>query len=150
MIQKITSVEELPADFEKLATDFFAYAKMPGHFDYAFFRIVWKALFDAKTAVIWVSQKKGKTTGIFGAIISPCAFSGMKILAESFWYTSDDAGMLDGIALFSHFESYAEHIQANKIIMTHLFGSVPEKMRKFLYRKQYTPIEANWVKMIWQ
>jgi GNAT superfamily N-acetyltransferase len=103
--------------------------------------------------VIFKWEENGRVVGLIGAILSSGMFDGKVVAQEAFWFVSPEfRGHSGGIRLFKEVENWAQLVGVERLFMTYMHSSMPEKLQKFYERQGFVALETSFIKEItsWQ
>ena len=146
----ISVCKAITADLTKLrdlADEFYGEGNMPTDFVPEVFEKTWTNLFKAKIGVIFLLKSGEKIIGSLGAVKYPDPNSGEMIATEFFWFVNKESRG-KGLKLMKAFESWVAEQGIKKMIMVHLSGSMPEKLKSLYKRMGYNEMETHFIKEI--
>ncbi len=150
MIERIFKVDEkLDQQIRECGNEFHEEAKLPGLFCRETFLNSWGTIIKLGFGALWRATEEDRLVGMFGALLSPDLCDGKIVAAEAFWFVRKSSrGGTVGLRLFREFESWGRNVGANRLIMTHLLSSMPEKLKNFYEREGFVAAEISYVKQL--
>ncbi len=111
------------------------------------FERTWVTFLSQDVGVIFLLKSDEDIIGALGALKFPCPNSGEMIATELFWFVnSENRGK--GLRLLKEFESWAAEHGIKKILIAHLTGIMPEKIKKIYTRMGYNEMETHYLKEV--
>lgn len=133
-----------------LARDFFEENDiLPGGILPERYTVLWETLIEQGVGFVVGAFDDDRFVGGIGAFLVPSMHDGELEAIERFWFM--DAryrGAGTGERLLEEFEGACKDAEARRIIMTHLYNDLGQKLGKVFEKRGYHPFEVNYAKEI--
>ena len=149
MIIQITDVAAVPDnELQELGEAFVREAKFPGGFKVDTFKRNWSMILGRQMGALWIIKDK-QTVGALGAILHPDINDDILVAQETFWFVAPEhRGGTAGIRLLNEFETWAAFRGAKRILVEHLWASMPAKVAKIFERRGYNGVATVHMKVL--
>lgn len=141
---RLVRLDELDA-VAAIGLGFYEEGRLPGSMISSCFVASWSAFLSSGVGVIYGMYEEEVLCGVVGGLKYPDPNDGDLVVSECFWFVvKEKRGR--GIELLDAFERWAKEEGAKRIIMVHLSGLMPERIKLLYERRGYKEIEVHYVK----
>jgi len=92
---------------------------------------------------------EGTPVAILSVFVMPHPWTLKREVMEQLWYVTEEYRSTPvGMDLLRHLDEVAKGVGAHRIMITHLYNEVGERLRRVLPRFGYKPLEINYTKEV--